>query len=158
VAVDDGQVVGYITGCVDTKRYLRTTFWAITPKVVWSLFARGLFLKKDLWLLVKAGILTGLKSGNYRNKYIPNYPAHFHLNVSASSRGQGVGQRLVDAFCLHLKTKNIKGIHIATRSDNLSGLPFFKKVGFTEMEKRRAFLPHKGAMKSHDLIILTLQL
>ena len=43
VAEQDGQVMGYLTGCLDTRRSLRTTLWRIVPAAFLKAIGRGLF-------------------------------------------------------------------------------------------------------------------
>src|SRR5207249_4484219 len=41
VAGDSGEVVGYVTGCLDTKRFVSTMTWRVFPAVLVKALARG---------------------------------------------------------------------------------------------------------------------
>jgi ribosomal protein S18 acetylase RimI-like enzyme len=154
VAIQDGRVVGYLTGCVDSRQYIRSMAWRVMPKSVLSAIGRGFLFKKETWSLAWAGILTGLKAGNYRKQYLDEYPAHFHLNVVQDCRGQGVGRLLVEKFFDLSRKFGLGGIHLAVRADNQLGLVFFQKMGFVETERRPTYLPFQGKIKRHDMVVL----
>lgn len=48
---------------------------------------------------------------------IDNFPAHLHINCHASSRGKGVGSKLLKACFKKLKESGISGVHIVTDPD-----------------------------------------
>lgn len=58
-----------------------------------------------------------------------HYPAHLHINCHKDSRGQGVGQMLIQRLFAQLKAEGVKGLHILTGplSDNCR---FYRKLGF----------------------------
>ena len=61
--------------------------------------------------------------------YFKQFPAHLHINCHHSTRGQGIGTRLIDALVERLKERDINGLHIMTgvNSENRS---FYRKLGF----------------------------
>ena len=59
------------------------------------------------------------------------YPAHLHVNVTASARSQGVGAQLVEAFCARTAAAGLTGVHVVTRSD-ARNVRFYHRLGFLE--------------------------
>ncbi len=42
------------------------------------------------------------------------YPAHLHINLAADARNQGLGGRLIEAFCAYARAKGAAGVHVVT--------------------------------------------
>lgn len=61
------------------------------------------------------------------------FPAHLHMNLTESSRGRGLGQRLIDAFLADLKP--CAGVHIVTSAD-ARNVHFYRRQGFTHEIRR----------------------
>jgi GNAT superfamily N-acetyltransferase len=128
VAVKDDRVVGYLTGCANTKRFARRYLWQIAPHLV------RLFLERKLWqkLLFKVVLRnwrTLFAYGRRKEQALLRYfPAHCHVNVAAEARGQGLGFALVMRFLEELKARNIRGVHAV--SGTQGGTNLFMKAGF----------------------------
>lgn len=61
------------------------------------------------------------------------YPAHLHINLTAASRGQGLGGRLIAAFEGRLSAP---GLHLVTDA-GARNVSFYRKNGFTDEFTRR---------------------
>jgi GNAT superfamily N-acetyltransferase len=57
------------------------------------------------------------------------YPAHLHINLTASWRGKGVGSHLVDAFAAATRAAEIPGLHVVTGSA-ARNVAFYTRAGF----------------------------
>lgn len=57
------------------------------------------------------------------------YGAHLHINCSAASRGQGIGQKLMAEFESMMKMEGAEGIHIIT-SPTARNVQFYKKLNY----------------------------
>ncbi len=57
------------------------------------------------------------------------YGAHLHINCSAASRGQGIGQKLVAEFEDLMRQEGAEGIHIIT-SPTARNVHFYKKLHY----------------------------
>lgn len=69
-----------------------------------------------------------------QEKHKNEYPAHFHIDIMPEYQRMGIGHKLVDALCEHLKNRNISGVMLAVSPDNQQGDSFYKKYGFTLIE------------------------
>ena len=135
VAESEGQVIGYLTGCLNHRRYWRLMIWCIIPQAVLKALGRGLLFSGQTWLLLGAGLQTVLGGGFWRDVPLHCYPAHLHVNVQQGFRGQRVGCRLVEQFCKQMKAAHLAGVHAAVRQDNAAACAFFERMGFTLLSR-----------------------
>ncbi len=63
------------------------------------------------------------------SEYFSDFPAHLHMNVHFSTRGRGIGQKLVDRYCQKLQEDKITGVFIITAAMSRPTL-FYMKMGF----------------------------
>lgn len=75
-------------------------------------------------------------------RYREQYPAHLHINILPEYQRLGLGTELVDALKVHLKELGISGLMLCVANDNEKGIDFYRKYGFTELEK----FEHETAM------------
>lgn len=57
------------------------------------------------------------------------YPAHLHVNVLASFRGNGIGSLLIERFVEDLENAGVKGVHLVT-GRNSRNVVFYQRNGF----------------------------
>lgn len=100
----DGAAVGYLIGCPDSA----------ATSVEFAEVGYGPHM-----LPAVAGIVA-------------RYPAHLHINMRADARGQGVGQRLVEAFIARLRAGGGKGVHVVTGAQSRA-VGFYRKCGFAPL-------------------------
>ncbi len=107
VAEDKGKVIGYLFGCVDSRRELAYR-WRIVPSI----------LGKVLLDILAAKHLTEIKHllhwffarYKFEMPYMPSHYAHLHINVLRSRRSRGVGARLMKTYLEYLKKKKAEGV------------------------------------------------
>jgi len=61
------------------------------------------------------------------------YRTHLHIDILPEAQRQGLGTKLIDALCSHLKTKGIKNVSVLTISRKSMGYKFYKKYGFRQV-------------------------
>lgn len=135
VADHNGEVVGYVTGCVNTKRFLRFMVGFVTPAVFVKALFRGALWHPQTVRLVRNNISLWLKGGHRTGREMDNYPAHLHVNMKDGFRGKHVGQQLVEAFCKHARAAVAPGVHAGVSAENERGCRFFQRLGFTELHR-----------------------
>jgi len=183
VAEHAGQVIGYLTGCLDTRRHSRILATRVVPTALLRAVYRGTLLSAQTWRLLWAGILTWghgvlhMASADARQRppqnmaspprtlaepvaggfgghvSLKDYPAHFHVDIQRGFRRQQVGRRLVERFFEHAHAAGIRGIHIAVRADNPSSRRFFERMGFTELARCSVTFPQGASYEVHDTIV-----
>jgi ribosomal protein S18 acetylase RimI-like enzyme len=140
VAEYDGRVVGYLTGCLDTRRY-RHAMMKITTRAAAGAVSRGALWRARTWRLLAAMVETALLGGASSGPDMDHYPAHFHINLRRGARGMGLGRRLVESFRHQVDPDRVAGIHVVTRGDNAAGRRFFEAMGFHLLHERPLILP-----------------
>jgi len=135
VADNGGEVVGYTTGCLDTKRFLRTMKRRIVPAIFFKALVRGVLWHPQTVRLLRANLGLWLKSGHRTGPALDDYPAHLHVNVRQGFRGQKVGQRLVEKFCQRALAAAVRGVHAGVSAENAQARHFFQGLGFVELHR-----------------------
>lgn len=129
VAEADGQLIGYLTGCLNERRYARLMSWRVVPGAVWRAWMRGRLRSLSLWRRTAAWLLA-LRRQEMRRVPRP-YPAHLHVNLDARFRQQGIGQRLVERFLAQARSAGVAGVCAGVRAENAGARRFFERLGFT---------------------------
>ncbi len=154
IAEDAGQVVGYLTGCFDTRRFLRAMAFRIGPAAFFKALGRGSLWHPLTWRLFLAQFCrasapladssntsTTASEGAYptTRNLLKEYPAHVHINLCQTARGGGVGEQLLEAFLRQAKEAGIAGVHANVSEGNAGGRKFFEKFGFVPHGRENRF-------------------
>ena len=129
VACEKNLVVGYLTGCVDTaaqrKRYLIRTIAPLVGKVFQGKYKLG----RKTWRFALS-MLGGVIRNEYSHVNYYEYPAHLHINVDVSSRGQGSGQKLMGAYLNQIRQLGVPGVFLGTTNLNKAACRLYERKGF----------------------------
>lgn len=139
IAERDGEVVGYLTGCLDTRRFLRAMAWKLVPLAFFKALARGTLWHPQVVKLLGANLGRWLKGGFRRDVSLWSYPAHLHINLRKGSRGQQIGRQLMESFFGRVKEAGLNGVHVSVSSENEGGRRFFESIGFTPLTREARF-------------------
>ncbi|MDB4433255.1 GNAT family N-acetyltransferase, partial [bacterium] len=127
VAESEGDVVGYLTGCVDSSRVLGTAMRE-SLRIIGrgALFRPGLagFFWRSIFDIVRdhgtsEDVLTDVR-----------WPAHLHIDLLPEARGKGVGRRLISRWLARLRELGSRGVHLGTFAENRNAIRFFEACGF----------------------------
>lgn len=118
VAADENdRAVGYILCAPSYKAYKRD--FAVYIKKICSFdFKRG------------AGAFF---ESRVSGRFLPQYPAHMHIDILDSYQRMGTGTKLTDALAEKLKEENIPGVMLVVGANNQKGRSFYNKYGFKEL-------------------------
>ena len=153
IAESHGDVIGYLTGCLESGRYRRVMAWRIVPHAMLRAISRGNLLSAQTWRLSWAGLQTWLRGGTRWPVPVASYPAHLHVNLQKGFRGQHIGHRLVERFLDQARAAQLGGAHVAVRSDNRPSRTFFEGLGFIELGRHRVVFPQGMSYETHETII-----
>jgi ribosomal protein S18 acetylase RimI-like enzyme len=135
VACADGQVVGFLAGCVDSRLRERNYRRVILPRLIRAILrGRYHFGRKSLAYI--AGIAGGALRGEFSHVDWETYPAHLHINVDSAWRGHKLGQRLMEAYLGQIRELGIAGVYLDTTSLNEVACQMYVKFGFRLLETR----------------------
>jgi ribosomal protein S18 acetylase RimI-like enzyme len=127
VALEGQRIVGYLTGCVDSRR-APSPAWAITrADLRYALYLRpgtaGFFWRGVLDTVVQRGTPKGQLDD-------PRWPSHLHINLLPEARGAGVGDSLMNTWLTQLQQLGSPGCHLGTLLENDRAIRFFERQGF----------------------------
>ena len=127
VADRDGEVMGYLSGCVDTARALdpgRAALRMVAGRALWLRPGTAGFFWRCAADVLRA---RGLPPGDLVD---PRWPAHLHINLLPQLRGRGVGGALMKAWLERLRALGVGGCHLGAFAENTGGIAFFERMGF----------------------------
>lgn len=131
IAEKDDEVAGYLTGCLDTRRYLGLMKSRIMPAVLLRSLLRGVFLRRQTYRLLASLFKSARRGGFRRDTPLDEYPAHLHIDIDRRFRRLGMGEMLMLKFLEQARSRGVKGVHLTTVEDNYGARSFFEKSGFT---------------------------
>lgn len=157
LAVRDGVMVGYLTGCVDTASFpgedklleqaIRRHWLLVRPRPM-AFFARALI--DTAW----AAIRRQPTASGFTD---PRWPAHLHINVALEARGTGAAEALMRAWQDRLKKVGSPGCHLQTLVENTRAVRFFERMGFIKHGPTPlvAGIRHKGGRLHQQTMVWT---
>lgn len=136
VAISDGAVVGYLTGCPGSEEFNRERFWRsdlpLLARVACGRY-RGVadaraFARRMLGLArpVETRFSRGL-----RQTLIRSYPAHLHINLDADFRRAGLGRLLIENYLFDLRRSGVAGVHLFCGA---APVEFYRRLHFQVLE------------------------
>ena len=131
----EGRVIGYLTGCLDSRRYQRVMTWRIVPSAVCKAIGRGVLRHPQTWALLQGGAAVWLQGGFAHHVPLQAYPAHLHVNVLEKFRGRTAGRQLIERFCEQVRAAGLGGVHAVARGDNPPACAFFERMGFSQVSR-----------------------
>ncbi|MEE6262294.1 GNAT family N-acetyltransferase [Plantactinospora sonchi] len=130
VAVADGELVGYLAGCLDSstipseskrmEQAIRTHRLVFRPRPA-AFFARAMV---DL---VVAAARREPTAGGFDDV---RWPAHLHINMAPTARGTGAAAELMARWFDRLRETGTPGCHLQTLVENTRAVRFFERMGF----------------------------
>jgi ribosomal protein S18 acetylase RimI-like enzyme len=160
VAELDGQVAGYLLGCVDSRRA-----WNPAKIFMRHVVRRGIAFRPGTAGVVWRSIGDVFVDGVHRRLPPPplhdkRWPAHLHIDLLASIRGIGVGATLMRRWLGFLGEKGVPGCHLETMGENRKALAFFEAMGFERRGKPSlapGFRSPTGERHTVQLLVKNLQ-
>ncbi len=129
----DGEVVGYLLGCVDSRR-------APTPEkvIIRHVFTRGIafmpgtagFVWRSAWDIVTDAITGKIGLSDRKLERDPRWPAHLHIDLLPETVGRGVGSALMKIWLDRLRYMKVPGCHLGTLAENHRAIAYFEAMGF----------------------------
>ncbi len=153
VAVCQDRVIGYLTGCLDSRRYQQVMTWRVVPRALMKGVLRGALGFPHTWRLLGAATQTWRRGGFDRRIALEAYPAHLHINLQQDFRGQHVGRQLVERFIEQVKATGKRGIHVGVNGENVVACRFFEQLGFTLLSRHPVVPPTGDAARHHETVI-----
>jgi ribosomal protein S18 acetylase RimI-like enzyme len=136
VACIDDQVVGYLTGCINTISQRRQIIGRTMLPLVWRMIQGKYRLGGKTYNYVKY-MARGALRKEYPRVDLKQYPAHLHINVEAAMRGRGFGRILMTAYLDQLGEMGVPGVFLDTIDINAAACSLYESLGFMLLDKRQ---------------------
>ncbi len=126
VADQQGRVVGYLLGCVESSRApdaaLQVARLGLTRLLVLRPGTAGFF-----WRAL-ADVARGTPPRD--DPPGPSWPSHLHIDLLPEARGRGAGAALMACWLARLREVGSPGCHLGTLEENHGAIAFFERMGF----------------------------
>lgn len=113
---DDGRAVGYILCAENFDRFKEIFDSEYLP--------RSDSYGEDRYEWASTAYLR-------QEEFKEDYPAHFHVDILPEYQRMGMGGKMVDTLCAHLKQKGVKGVCLTCGPRNEKAMKFYEKHNFT---------------------------
>jgi GNAT superfamily N-acetyltransferase len=137
VAESSGAIVGYLTGCPDSRKFYRLKAWRVTAPLLIAIGGGRYYGTPGVREYVMQAF--GLRkrpdrrfTAGLRRGVALDYPAHLHINVDAAHRRKGVGRALIENYFADLRLRKVSGVHLFCGADPVE---FYRQLGFETLEK-----------------------
>lgn len=132
VAVVDGELAGYLTGCLDSsimpsesqrmEKAIRTYHLAFRAKP-------AAFFVRSVVDIARGAVRREPGPADFHDA---RWPAHLHINVEPRGRGTGAAEGLMNRWFDLLRETGSPGCHLQTLCENTRAVRFFERMGFTK--------------------------
>lgn len=131
LAEDEGALVGYLTGCLDTA-----AFPSEDRRIADAIRRHRLVLRRRPAAFFARSALDAAtvvlrrdpRAGELHDR---RWPAHLHINIAPEARGTGTADQLMDRWFERLTAAGSSGCHLQTLVENTRAVRFFERKGFT---------------------------
>lgn len=140
VAETNGEVVGYVSGGIDSRRTRAMTARILSGVIGRLLLGQVRVGRKTLrfcWRGLRAWVRQEMPGVS-----LVRFPAHLHVNVAAAIRGRGVGRTLLQTCLARFWAKGVPGVHLHTTDHNRVACHLYASVGFRLQSARTTTLWH----------------
>jgi ribosomal protein S18 acetylase RimI-like enzyme len=132
LAFADGEMVGYLAGCLDS-----TKFPAESERMSRAITGHRLFLRRrPLTFFLRAaqdGMSAMMRRQPTAGDFVdPRWPAHLHINVAPQARGAGAATELMSRWQQRVTESGASGCHLQTLVENTRAVRFFERMGFVK--------------------------
>jgi ribosomal protein S18 acetylase RimI-like enzyme len=124
-----GEVVGYLTGCLDTRRFIRAMAFSVAPRLLIKAVRREVLKYPQAKEFIRSNFRLWLR-GAKKTVSLDEYPSHLHVNLKPGFRSKGLGGELVKRFLDQAKAAGSRGVHANVREDSERARKFFERLGF----------------------------
>lgn len=131
LAESDGELLGYLTGCVDSD-----TFPSEDRRIADAIRAHRLILHRQPALFFARSAFDAVRAVVRRTPsageiHDPRWPSHLHINVVPEARGTGAADGLMERWFERLRSAGSPGCYLQTLVENTRAVRFFQRMGFT---------------------------
>jgi RimJ/RimL family protein N-acetyltransferase len=126
VVARGGDVLGYLTGCVDSERKRGVAVAEVRRQLL-----RGGLLRPGFGAFLARAAFDALRDRGVRGDALfdARWPAHLHIDLLPEARERGLGRRLMELWFARLRSLGVPGVHLGTFAENTRAIRFFEACG-----------------------------
>lgn len=125
-----GHPVGYVVGTADTVAFEA----ALAER--WLPALRELYPLEAPYPPADAHYVRLLhESPGADRPWLPDYPAHLHVDLLPEAQGGGRGRALLEQFFAELRARGVPGVHVGVSSDNPGAIGFYEHIGMSVLAR-----------------------
>jgi ribosomal protein S18 acetylase RimI-like enzyme len=131
---DNGEVVGYVVGAFDTRKFEESAvvnWWPLLQARYGPLLQDP---DAELTAADRKYINMIMAVPRASDAEIAFAPAHLHINILPSHQRQGWGRKLIGRAVEHLKENEIKKVWLGMDTRNIDAAMFYERLGFRKVE------------------------
>ncbi|GAA6180893.1 GNAT family N-acetyltransferase [Shimia sp. NS0008-38b] len=132
VATLGAQVVGYVCGVADTRRFeaqMEADWWPALR----AQYQDPDPTRRDAWTKDESRCHF-IHHPQSAPAYVAEaFPAHMHMNLTSEARGCGLGRRLFDHWMDAARGVGVGPVHIGANPGNTGGIAFWGRMGFQRL-------------------------
>lgn len=132
VIEEGGDVIGYLLGCLDSRRHAAWVKSYLEKLVLRRVLIRGVLIRPGTAPLAWRFVFDWLRERPRFGDAGEAYPAHLHINLLPSGRHRGLGKLLVRSYFDLLRDRGIEGVYLETTAENTKAVAFFESQGFRQ--------------------------
>ncbi len=152
VAESDGNVIGYVNGCMDNRCHGLVMIFLMIPKLIVKGVQRGVFGRREFWRIIQVMFKNWRWFFIWRKKSFHSHQGHMHIGVAKNFRGQQVGERLVDALLNYAKERSVDQITASVHDGNRAACRFFERLGFKPQERYPMVMAYGDSLQNYHSI------
>jgi ribosomal protein S18 acetylase RimI-like enzyme len=125
VAARGREVVGYLTGCVDSERAR-----GAAVREIRRLLRSGAWRRPGLAAFLGRALVDVVRDRGAPEEALgAPWPAHLHIDFLPEARRKGLGRRLLAQWFERLRGLGVPGVHLGTFAENHGAIRFFEACG-----------------------------
>ncbi len=141
VAESQGKVIGYLIGSRDYRALEKRSQGKVLSGLFAQLIFQGVIFKKKNFIFMLKLLRSFLRGELNVPDFSGRYPACLHINLAEGFRNFGIGRRLMETFLDYLSRQGVKGVHLATFSEDAGR--FYQRMGFILLHtEKRSYFDH----------------
>lgn len=157
VALVDGELAGYLVGCVDDARFPseeERTSAAIKRHRLFRRRESRRFFARAAWDALVLKVRRVPTAGELSD---PRWPSHLHIDLLPIARGNGAADGVMNLWFDRLREVGSPGCYLGTTAENVRAVRFFERMGF-EKHGDNAVIPgsrHDGKRLHQQTMVWT---
>jgi hypothetical protein len=129
VAEKDGIVIGYLLGCIDSKKAKGSA-----AKEIGKIILHGGLIRPSIAPFLWRSVFDIIRDREVADDELidPRWPAHMHLNLLPEGRGKRLVYGLMNMWFDKLRNANVPGVHFAAFTENERVIQLAQLYGFEQ--------------------------